>query len=179
MVIRGGVPPRLSRRANELAATLEKDYPELARALRQSGDSPPPEPNGASDATAPPRRLPGDDPPAPLRAVGRRLAAQHDRNRLVRADGRLSSRRRSPRVSCWRARSSSTSSGSSSPRGCIAPNENTSTSTCRSAWRCSSSARRLAYYFAFDYMLQFLFWFHEKMGIDPYPGSATGSRPSC
>jgi sec-independent protein translocase protein TatC len=27
----------------------------------------------------------------------------------------------------------------------------------------------LAYYFALDYMLQFLFWFHEKMGIEPYP----------
>lgn len=27
----------------------------------------------------------------------------------------------------------------------------------------------LAYYFAFDYMLQFLFWIHEKMGIEPYP----------
>ncbi|HMO85686.1 MAG TPA: twin-arginine translocase subunit TatC [Lacipirellulaceae bacterium] len=27
----------------------------------------------------------------------------------------------------------------------------------------------IAYYFAFEYVLQFLFWFHEKMGIDPYP----------
>jgi len=27
----------------------------------------------------------------------------------------------------------------------------------------------VAYYFAFDYMLQFLFWVHEKMGIEPYP----------
>jgi sec-independent protein translocase protein TatC len=27
----------------------------------------------------------------------------------------------------------------------------------------------LAYYFALDYMLNFLFWFHEKMGIEPYP----------
>jgi sec-independent protein translocase protein TatC len=27
----------------------------------------------------------------------------------------------------------------------------------------------LAYYFALDYMLSFLFWFHEKMGIEPYP----------
>jgi sec-independent protein translocase protein TatC len=27
----------------------------------------------------------------------------------------------------------------------------------------------LAYYFALDYMLRFLFWFHEKMGIEPYP----------
>lgn len=27
----------------------------------------------------------------------------------------------------------------------------------------------IAYFFAFDYMLQFLFWFHEMMGIDPYP----------
>jgi sec-independent protein translocase protein TatC len=27
----------------------------------------------------------------------------------------------------------------------------------------------LAYYFALDYMLEFLFWFHEKMGIEPYP----------
>ena len=27
----------------------------------------------------------------------------------------------------------------------------------------------IAYYFAFDLMLQFLFWFHEKMGIEPYP----------
>jgi sec-independent protein translocase protein TatC len=27
----------------------------------------------------------------------------------------------------------------------------------------------LAYYFAFDYMLTFLFWVHEKMGIEPYP----------
>jgi sec-independent protein translocase protein TatC len=27
----------------------------------------------------------------------------------------------------------------------------------------------LAYYFALDYMLDFLFWFHEKMGIEPYP----------
>jgi sec-independent protein translocase protein TatC len=27
----------------------------------------------------------------------------------------------------------------------------------------------LAYYFAFDYMLQFLFWLHQKMGIEPYP----------
>ena len=27
----------------------------------------------------------------------------------------------------------------------------------------------LAYYFAFDYMLKFLFWVHEKMGIEPYP----------
>ncbi len=27
----------------------------------------------------------------------------------------------------------------------------------------------IAYFFAFEYVLQFLFWFHEKMGIDPYP----------
>ncbi len=27
----------------------------------------------------------------------------------------------------------------------------------------------IAYYFAFDIMLKFLFWFHEQMGIEPYP----------
>jgi sec-independent protein translocase protein TatC len=27
----------------------------------------------------------------------------------------------------------------------------------------------IAYYFAFDIMLRFLFWFHEQMGIEPYP----------
>lgn len=27
----------------------------------------------------------------------------------------------------------------------------------------------IAYYFALDQMLKFLFWFHERMGIEPYP----------
>ncbi|HYO23593.1 MAG TPA: twin-arginine translocase subunit TatC [Lacipirellulaceae bacterium] len=31
------------------------------------------------------------------------------------------------------------------------------------------SGAGIAFFYAFDYVLEFLFWFHEKMNIDPYP----------
>lgn len=168
-VKRGGAPHDYFVATDELAASLEARYPELARSLRQTGAEAAP-PDAQSKST------PGAAPAVPEGMLRLRLYEPlADDSRL----GTIATDSFEPFVVYLKA---------SIAAGLVLA----SPAIFYFIWEFIAAGlyktekkyvhiylpisltlfligAALAYYFAFDYMLQFLFWFHEKMGIDPYP----------